>query len=442
MSARFQLFTTLAVLASLALTTVLHAKSVSYVTQSGYSSVSGQSGDYQNAHPGQMVNRYLYAAFQKGVQEGNLRAQLNGASFYFEPSMGYYHVIMDRPGYSSIDIHFRQDPRYRVQSANLSILEKLYGVQAGYLRIDVNGRNLVSGHSARSYQRFTENTWSIAGYIRSGSNHIRIQLQRNGNAYCLLGAKVETREIYSGGGGGTDHYENERFVRRMFERFHNRQPSLTELNYYTRLLNSGARTRIEVREMIRSLDTGGGYDDEYTDLVEEYFMRYGNRPPTDWERSYYSNRLRSNTMTLPQLIQEIQRITSSEPGDTIEQKVRDTFYREINRYPTAQELRYYTAKIRSAQMNWQQLEEEIRALNGTGTGFGPGLTPAEVERFGFTREELDWQFWNRFEQTSVALIQQLNRRCNFVILNGGDAVKKQVATQIQSRIKTKFPGMY
>ena len=72
--------------------TVISGKSVSkLITTAGYSQVPGQdNGNYPPSHsPNQRIHRYLYAAFQHGLKNGNMQAQMSSHRFYFDPCLLY-----------------------------------------------------------------------------------------------------------------------------------------------------------------------------------------------------------------------------------------------------------------------------------------------------------------------------------------------------------------
>ena len=262
---------------------------------------------------------------------------------------------------SKVDVYFQQDPRYFLRSANLSILEKLVSQEIGKIRIDVNGRNLISNHSAKHNHRFDESTWDITQFCTNGLNRISIQLESNGGQFALLGIKVETREHLHVGGGSNGEYS--RFVKRVFQRFHHRRPTAQELQYYTSLLKRGAKTKAEVREMIKDLSPGHG--DHYEEVVRDYFQRYTHRQPTPDELQYYAQKLRRNELTLPQLKAICEGLhDDGENNQGIDSQVRALFMEILGRYPTDSELTYYANRVRSGQVSWQGLRHEITQLGG------------------------------------------------------------------------------
>lgn len=432
------LFSTILLLSS---NLVTFAKSVSKVqTQAGYSHAHGKPDfKYPPHNTQQQVQRYLYTAFQRGSAEGNMRSQMSSYRFYFDPALNHYYVILESPGNSRMQLYFDKDSRYRLLSANLSMLEKQAFGSVGYIRVQVNGHNIISNHPAQSKRRFSEVTWNIANYVQDGINMISIDLEPAGGKFCLLGIKVETSEVLKGHGGGNDS-SNLRFVQNVFRRVHFRYPTERESRYYTDLLDRGVKTRDEVRRMIECLDMND-QNDQFDALVVEYFTRYANRMPSDYEKSYFSRQLRLGQITLAQLRVQIERIANGGGGHSsnVEIRIRNEFRQVLNREPSDAELQYFSTKIRNGQMTWQQFDEELRRLQSG--HFGPGLVQQEIIQFSFERSQLTSLWWNRFEQTDAYLLQLLLQRCNHEILHGFEADRKQVASQIASRIKTKYPGM-
>ncbi|MEE2923929.1 MAG: hypothetical protein VX619_04025 [bacterium] len=421
---------------------VISGKSVSkLVTTAGYSQVPGQdSGNYPPHHSNDRIHRYLYTAFQHGLTKGNMQAQMSSHRFYFDPALNHYYVIMNTPGHSRMQLYFKKSSRYRLVFANFSILEKLAIGSKGYINISVNGQNVISHHSADTSYRFNERTWNIARFVQDGTNTITIELEHQGGKFCLMGAKVETQEIRKGG-SNSDHIANVKYVERVFRRVHFRYPTKRESNYYVSLLDRSIKTREQVRRMIERLDFDDDNLDEFESLVQEYFLRYANRQPSSSELRYFSHKLRMGQITLSQLRTEIERLGNgggNASGD-VEVRIRNEFRQVLKREPSNAELRYFSQKIRYGQMTWAQFDEELRRLqNGF---FGPGLSHQEIIQFSFQRSLLTTMWWNRLEQTELNLLSLLLQRCNHEILHGYEQDRKQVANQISSRIKTKYPGL-
>ncbi len=423
--------------------TIISGKSVTkLITTAGYSQLPGQdNGNYPPSHsPNERIHRYLYSAFQHGVSNGNMRSQMSSHRFYFDPALNHYYVIMNSPGHSRMQLYFKKSSQYRLIFANLSILEKLALGPKGYIRVSVNGQNVISRHSADTSYRFNESTWNVARFVQDGTNTITIELESQGGKYCLMGVKVETQEILKSG-GNSNHLANVKFVQRVFRRVHFRYPTKRELNYYVRLLDRLIKTREQVRRMIERLEMGGDANDEFETLVEEYFLRYANRMPSASELRYFSNKLRMGQITLSQLRSEIQNLGNGggNGSSDVEVRIRNEFRQVLQRDPSSAELRYFSQKIRYGQMTWAQFDEELRRLqNGF---FGPGLSHQEIVQFTFQRSLLTTMWWNRLEQTELNLLNLLLQRCNHEILHGFEQDRKQVAKQIASRIKTKYPGL-
>ena len=147
------------------------SESRSYAGNTGYS----RSHSHETYNPGlnpNLLNRYLYAAFQHGFIQGNLQANLKFANFQWDHQVRTNLLVLTDPGHSKVDVYFQQDPRYFLRSANLSILEKLVSQEIGKIRIDVNGRNLISNHSAKHNHRFDESTWDITQFCKIGRAHV------------------------------------------------------------------------------------------------------------------------------------------------------------------------------------------------------------------------------------------------------------------------------
>ena len=419
---------------------VSSAKSVANLkTQAGYSRIVGGSGSYRPPHQSHhKVQRYLYAAFQNGMTEGNMQAQMSGTRFYFDPALNHYYVVLQSPGHSRMQIYFQKDSRYRLLSANLSMLEKQAFGSVGYINVEVNGHNVIRNHSADHKMRFSEVSWNIANHVQDGTNVVSIELSGNGGDFCLLGVKVETSELLKGS-GDSGSASNQRFVQRTFRRVHFRYPTDKESRYYTRLLDRGIKTRDQVRKMIECLDMTDE-DDQFDALVVEYFSRYANRLPTDREKRYFSNKLRSGQITLAQLRIEIERLGNIGGGNSnIEVRIKTQFRQILNREPSNAELQYFSSRLRNGQMTWRQFDEELRRL--LSGSYGPGLSQQEIYQFKFESRQLTSTWWNRFEQTDVYLLQKLLQRCNHELLYGLDNSKKQIASQIANRIKVKYPGI-
>jgi hypothetical protein len=407
------------------------AKSKSYATNRGYSHVGGSHGNYIPGREEKRLERYLYSAFQHGYVEGNLRTNHKYAKFNWEPYLGVSSLVMTDPGHSTLDLYFKQDRKYHLESANLSILEKISGYQVGSVTIEVNGRNIISHHSARYNHRFEESSWGITQFCKEGLNHISIQLDSNGGYVALLGAKVETRERRKS--GGSDHKSNERFVKRTFRKIHHRHPTVNELDRYTHLLDFGTKSRAEVAEMIR--DLSGDPGDQFDEIVDDYFMRYARRYPTADERDYYANKLRRNQMTLPQLREICKGLEGTGGDSSIETRLKKLFREILQREPSHTELDYYTRKIRMGELTWEQARHEIIMLIEDGMG-GQGISRNEIRSFQFTRYELTPQFWNRLERTSSGLLQEFLQRANHMQIYGTNNEVKTIAGRVYRRIKT------
>lgn len=416
------------------------AKSVSNLkTQAGYSKIVGGSGSYKPPHQSHhKVQRYLYAAFQQGMVEGNMQSQMSGYRFYYDPALNHYYVVLQSPGHSRMQFYFQKESRYRLLSANLSMLEKQAFGSVGYINVTVNGHNVISNHAAGHKMRFSEVSWNIANHVQDGTNIVTVELSGNGGDFCLLGVKVETSELLKGSGDG-GNASNQRFVQRIFRRVHFRYPTDRESRYYTGLLDRGIKTRDQVRKMIECLDMSDE-EDQFDALVVEYFSRYANRLPTDQEKRYFSTKLRSGQITLAQLRLEIERLGNVGGGNSsIEVRIKTQFRQILNREPSNAELQYFSIKIRNGQMTWQQFDEELRRL--LSGSYGPGLSEQEIYQFNFERSQLTSAWWNRFEQTDSLLLKKLLQRCNHELLYGFDSTRKQVANQIANRIKSKYPGI-
>ena len=405
-------------------------ESSSYTTNTGYSRSNSHNDYIPGARPGSL-NRYLYSAFQHGYIQGNLQTNLKFAGFQWDPNLRTNLLMLTDPGHSKVDLYFKQDPRYFLRSANLSILEKLTGYEIGKIRIEVNGRNLIANHSARHDHRFDESTWDMTSFCNEGLNHISIQLEANGGRFALLGIKVETRENLKSGGDNNDAYF--RFVNRVFQRYHNRKPTHRELSYYTGLLSRGVKTKAEVQEMIRRLSPVHG--DHFEEVVSDYFQRYTHRQPTPDELQYYSQKLRRNEITLPQL-KAICEGLHNDGGNNqgIEPQIRTLFMEILGRYPTDSELSFYANRVRSGNLSWQALRQEIAQLGGHGSG-GFGLSKGEVDAIQFSRYELTHSFWNKLEHTTDQLLRELLQRANYTQMYGTNNEIKTVAGQIYRRIR-------
>ena len=150
-----------------------------------------------------------------------MQAQMSSHRFYFDPALNHYYVIMNTPGHSRMQLYFKKSSSYRLVFANLSILEKLALGTKGYIRVSVNGQNVISRHSADTTYRFNESTWNISRFVQDGTNTITIELEPQGGKFCLMGVKAR-QEIRMSGSGG--HIANVKFVERVFRRVHFRYP--------------------------------------------------------------------------------------------------------------------------------------------------------------------------------------------------------------------------
>ena len=135
-------------------------------------------------------------------------------------------------------------------------------------------------------------------FVQDGTNTITIELEHQGGKFCLMGAKVETQEIRKIG-SNSDHIANVKYVERVFRRVHFRYPTKRESNYYVSLLDRSIKTREQVRRMIERLDFDDDNLDEFESLVQEYFLRYANRQPSSSELRYFSHKLRMGQVLYP-----------------------------------------------------------------------------------------------------------------------------------------------
>jgi hypothetical protein len=433
----------------LALFSVISATSLNYanketVTVSGYSQAAGTSGSYyQPPVAGQPVIRKMYSAFQNGLFEGVLRVNHQGTNFQRHPRFGHYYLIMSRPGYSKLDVYFQKDGRYRLENGTLGLLERQLGDKNGYISIQVNGRSVVNRHSASSNRRFVESLWDISRYVQDGLNHVEISLDFLGSDYGLLGVKVETRE-YMNGGGSNNHYQHVQFVNNAFQRIHNRFPTQRELDYYVSLLNSGTSS-FEVERLIRNLSNGNIDNDNYSRLVTEYFMTYARRRPTDAELNYYAARLRSNEMTLPQLKAEIERIAAGGNNNSnVNDRIRSLFYEILRRYPTTQELSYYSDRINKSYLTWDQLRNEIIMIGQTGGGGTSGFSMTEVRNMQISTQNLDADFFRRIEFTANDVLRELRRKAVYEEFNTTHPGIKRSCRRIIQTIDARLgsPGIF
>jgi len=405
-------------------------KSKSYATNRGYSH-SGSFGNYIPGKTPTRLQRYLYSAYQHGYVEGNLQTNFKYAGFFWEPYLNVSSLVMTDPGHSTVDLYFQQNHKYFLESAQLSILEKLTGYEVGKLSIEVNGQNLISHHSAKYNHRFDESSWNITRFCKDGLNHISIKLDSNGGRLSLLGVKIETQERLEYGDGSNT--SDSRFIRKVFRRYHNRMPTPRELTYYMGLLERGVKTRAEVKEMIRALSDDP--IDSYEQIVTDYFQRYAHRYPTPDEREYYANKLRRNELTLPQLREICQSLDGTGGDTSIENRIKNLFMEIVQRYPTDSELSYYSRKIRSGELSWAELRQELTLLIEDGMG-GMGLSRNEIYSFRFTRYELTHSFWNKLERTSDYLLREMLQRANHTQMYGSTNEVKTVAGRIYRRIRT------
>ncbi|MCJ8345139.1 hypothetical protein MJH12_06340 [bacterium] len=416
----------LTLLCFLSIASSSYAKSVSYGTHSHsygdstYSPIAGQN----------VAKRYLYVAFQHGYLKGNMTMNSVGIRYAHEPSGNYHYMILEQPGFSKLDIYFKKSSKYSVRTARLSILERLVGVQSGKLEIYVNGRNIISNHSPLDRWRFTESGWSIAEHIVSGMNHVEIRLQNHGSSLALLGVKVETVEVKNSGGVVSQRSID--FVNRVFRTYHQRYPTSTELNHYARLLDNKTKTASQVRELIRILDNSSS-EDEYTELVEQYFVRYANRHATAQEKRLYSDRIRRGVMTLPELRRECERLKSGNDSSTISARITQIFRTVLHRVPSAQELRYYRNKIELGTMSWERLQNEIQMLKN-GVDYKVGLTNSEISRIDFNPYSLPTNFWQRMKSTTPDLLRQLRRKAQYVSIYEARVERKNMALSVISEL--------
>jgi len=382
-----------------------------------------------------MIQRYLYATFQQGYTQGNLRVNLQNTSFLYEPLVKMSSLVLSDPGQSKLDIYFPQDRNYRVHTMQLSILERLYASQIGRLRITMNGRNVIAHHSPRFYRRFDETTWDISGFFVPGLNHLQLELEDNGGGLALLGVKIETRE--SRQNAGQDHYANLQLVNRLFRRYHQRFPTPEESSYYVDLLNRGVTSRTEISRMIRDLSQNL---DEYESLVADYFLRYARRPARPDELKRHADNLRSGQINLPQLKSILERLAGTDPVEGVEQRISRLFRELIQRSPTNEELRYYSEKIRQGLLSWEQIRHEVLLLRDDSVP-GFGLSRNEILALRFVDRELTPSFWAKLRVTPKHLLQVLLRRAQYMQMNGSTPRIKTVAGQIFLQIKTLYPSL-
>lgn len=405
--------------------------SSSYAKSISYGAHSHKSGSTYSPVPGQNVaKRYLYVAFQKGYQDGNMNMNSVGMRYSYEPQGNYNYVILEQPGFSKLDIYFKKSRKYSVRTARLSILERLVGHQAGKLEIYVNGRNVISNHSPIDRWRFTESGWSIADHVVDGMNHIEISLQSHGSSLALLGVKVETVEVKNS--GSTISQRSIDFVNRIFRTYHQRYPTSTELNYYARLLDSKQKTASEVRSMIQTLQKEDD-SDEYTELVEQYFVRYAGRHATTQEKIVYADRLRRGSMSLPELRKECERLKSNPIAGDVNSRITQIFQEILRRNPSSQELTYYRNKIELGTMSWDRLRSEITMLK-KGIDYKVGLTYSEVNQFDFNPYTLPSNFWQRLKNTTPDLLRQLKRKAQYISVYEARVERKNMALSVISEL--------
>ncbi|MCO4782465.1 MAG: hypothetical protein KC646_09075 [Candidatus Cloacimonetes bacterium] len=401
------------------------AKSISYGAKVHH------SGSTYSPVPGQNIaKRYLYCAFQKGYLEGNMNMNSVGIRYAYEPQGNYNYVLLEQPGFSKLDIYFKKSRKYSVRSARLSILERLVGHQSGKLEIYVNGRNVISNHSPTDRWRFTESGWSIAEHVVDGMNHIEISLQRHGSSLALLGVKVETVEVKNS--GSTISQRSIDFVNRVFRTYHQRYPTSKELNYYARLLDTKQKTASQVRSMIQTLQNEDT-SDEYTELVEQYFIRYAGRHASEQEKLVYSDRLRRGVMTLPQLRTECERLKLSPITGNVNSRITRIFQEILRRNPSSQELTYYRNKIELGTMSWDRLRSEITMLK-QGVDYKVGLTNSEVSSFDFNPYTLPTNFWQRLKNTTPDLLRQLRRKAQYISVYEARVERKNLALSVISEL--------
>ncbi|PCJ18428.1 MAG: hypothetical protein COB02_11070 [Candidatus Cloacimonadota bacterium] len=416
----------LTLLCLLAIASTSYAKSISYGVRS-----HKDSGSIYSPIPGKnTVDRYLYCAFQKGYLEGNMTMNSIGIRYAHEPQGNYNYVILERPGFSKLDIYFKKSAKYSVRTARLSILERLVGSQSGKLAIYVNGRNVISNHSPIDRWRFIESGWSIAQYMVDGMNHIEINLQSHGSSLALLGVKVETVEVKNSNGTVTQRSID--FVNRVFRTYHQRYPTSKELNYYGRLLDSKVKTTAQVRRMIRNLENDQ-FEDEYTELVSQYFIRYANRHASEQEKVIYSDKLRRGTMTLPQLRRECERLKGHPHTGGVSERIVRIFKEQLHRAPSTEELRYYRNRIELGSISWSRLTAEIKMLK-EGVDYKVGLTRSDISRFDFDPYTLPSNFWKRLRNTTPDLLRQLKRKAQYISVYEARAERKNMALSVLSEL--------
>ncbi len=433
----------LASMAAFALSGSVAATSVSKVepAQTGYTQAVGSSSGY-STFPGsnqQQVHRYLYSAFQRGYQEGNLQVNMAGARFQAVPWMNISNLVMDQAGFSRLDVYFQKRSDYRVERARMGVLARQMDYRRGSLEIRVNGTVVESWYTPSEQNRFEERLVEVGTMLRDGLNHVQISLKDSQGAVGLLGVKVETWERKSGYSDDNSNLSDRQFVDSVFQRYFNRYPTTHESRRYVRMLRFKSRT--EVEQLIRSENGGGSSSgDEYEQLVDEYFQRYANRLPTVSERDMYSRRLRNGQLSLPDFRRILENLNSGGSNDPVlESRVRNQFFQTLNRYPTNEELSYYVRQINSGTMTWEQFVREVRMLGGGGAGLG--FSYQEIQAMDFRTVVINSGWLTRLEATDDYVLRTLLRKAQSAVLYSSGLMARRNAETVVERIRMIRPGL-